>query len=204
MVMSILHASSIIATYGDILESQWAVYDSKMHYDKVEVSDQVSEDDEDDDDRESLDPTEMKKSSIYRFFRKLERYYVACRIVTSEVVHLVRHNFAINITVATVPILKTTSMPAEQNNSSHVGYSEYPTCEEFFMERFKIDVNTLHRKKLDSLRGSWSKSRKSNNLFLHAEMQMALFYAVNPQLCPIQGFIGMSKKCCWCCDFVLK
>jgi len=143
----------------------------------------------------------MKKSSIYRFFRKLERYYVACRVVTSELVHLVRsgnaeRNVTVDITVETVPILTTTSTPLEQN--------EYPTCEDFFMERFQIDVNTLDRKKLSSLCSSWPKGRKSNNLFLHAEMQMALYYALNPQLCPIQGFIGVSKKCCWCCDFVLK
>ena len=146
MVQSILHASTIIMIYGDSLESQWAAYDSKMRYDKVDVSKQVSEDDEDDD-RESFDVMEMKKCSIYRFFRKLERYYVACHIVTSEVVHLVRNNLATNITVATVPILKTTSTPAEQN--------EYPSCEEFFKDRLGADVNTLYQKKLGSLRCTW-------------------------------------------------
>jgi len=109
LVVSILHAYCIIANYGE-----------SVGY-------------EDDDDRESLDSAGMND---FRFFRKLERYYIACRIVTSEVVHLVRHNFAINITVATVPILKTTSTPAEQN--------EYHTCEGFFMDRFKIDANTIH------------------------------------------------------------
>ena len=32
MDITILHASSKIVTYGDILESQCSVYDSKMHY----------------------------------------------------------------------------------------------------------------------------------------------------------------------------
>jgi len=31
-----------------------------------------------------------------------------------------------------------------------------------------------------------------------------MFYALNPHLNSIQGFIGVSKKCCWCCDFVLR
>jgi hypothetical protein len=185
-VGSILYASGIMSMFGDILESQWAVYNSKT---------QVI-DDEDDDDCKFFGPVEMKKSPIYRFFRKLERYYVACRTVTLEVVHLVRSNFAIKIIVATVPILTTTSTPAEQN--------EYPTCDEFFTKCLKIDVKTLDPKKVDSLRESWLKSRESDNLFLHAEMQMALFYALNPQLYPIEGFIGVSKNCCWCCDFVLK
>src|SRR5204863_6589088 len=26
----------------------------------------------------------------------------------------------------------------------------------------------------------------------------------NPHVIPMQGFIAVSKKCCWCCDFVLK
>jgi hypothetical protein len=195
MTLSVLFASGIIDEFGDTLESQWAKYGygSEMHYDKDEMSDQVSEQD---DDQESFDLAEMKKSSIYRFFRKLQRYFVACRIVTSEVVDLVRSNVAIDITVATVPFSNTTSTPAEQN--------EYLTCEDFFMDRIKVDVNKLEKKKLDRLRNTWSKSRKDNNLFLHAEMQMALFYALNPQLFPIQNYIGLSKKCCWCCDFVLK
>ena len=133
MVSSIVHASTIIATYGNNLESQWAVYDSKISYNKIVADrpqglgneedlkrDQAQDMSEYDNDRESLDPAEMKKSSIYQFFWKLERYYVACQVVTSELVHLVRpgnaeHNVIINVTVKTVPILMTTSTPAEQN-----------------------------------------------------------------------------------------
>ena len=92
MVQSILHASTIIMIYGDSLESQWAAYDSKMRYDKVDVSKQVSEDDEDDD-RESFDPMEMKKSSIYRFFRKLERD------ITSPATLLLRRSFILFETI---------------------------------------------------------------------------------------------------------
>jgi hypothetical protein len=35
IVGSIIHASAIIAKYGDILESQRAVYNHKIYYDKV-------------------------------------------------------------------------------------------------------------------------------------------------------------------------
>ena len=34
--------------------------------------------------RESLDPSDTKESSIYRFLRQLERYYVVCLIATLE------------------------------------------------------------------------------------------------------------------------
>jgi hypothetical protein len=68
----------------------------------------------------------------------------------------------------------------------------------------QIDVKSLDPQKVSLLRDTWSHDRKSQNLSLQAEMQIAAFYALNPRLCPIQGFIGVSKKCCWCCDFVLK
>lgn len=45
MDITILHASSKVATYGDILESQCSVYDSKMHYDKVEENVRGCDDD---------------------------------------------------------------------------------------------------------------------------------------------------------------
>jgi hypothetical protein len=37
---------------------------------------------------------------------------------------------------------------------------------------------------------------KGDNVFLHVEMQLVLFYVLNPQLSPVRGYIGMSKKCC--------
>ena len=150
-------------------------------------------DTEEDDDRESLDAEEMKKSSIYRFVQKLSRYYVACGVITSELVALVRLGAGVNITVETVPISVTTSTPAKEN--------EYPSLESFLEQCMQIDVKSLDPQKVRCLRDLWPRDRNSQNLFLHAEMQMALFYALNPLLCPIQGFIGVSKKCC---DFILK
>jgi OTT_1508-like deaminase len=150
---------------------------------------------EDVDDCESLDSEEMKKSPIYRFLRKLNRYAVACRIIVSELVQLVRLGVGLHITVAEVPVSATTSTPMNEN--------EYPSFEQFLQERVRTGAK-LDSSKINRLRDTWTRSWESNNLFLHAEMQIASFYAHNPDLCPIQGFIGVSKKCCWCCDFVLK
>jgi hypothetical protein len=81
----------------------------------------------------------------------------------SELVRLIRSgdNATINVTVETVPLSTTTSTPAKQHG--------YRSCEEFFMERLQTNMNT---KKVNKLRDS----RQSNNLFLHAEMQIALVY----------------------------
>jgi hypothetical protein len=214
-VHAISNASIIIDGFAGSLEERWTIYDSKISPNKVAVDaletnednlqgEQVDgrqtgvdqDDTEDLDDHESLDQIEMTRSSIYRFLQKLSRYYVACRIITSELVALVRSGAEPNITVETVPISMTTSTPADEN--------EYPSFESYFEQCVRADVKSLDPKKVDRLLDKWPRDRESQNLFLHAEMQIALFYALNPLLCSIQGFIGVSKKCCWCCDFVLE
>jgi hypothetical protein len=212
VVNAIAHAYIIIEQNASTFEHQWAKYDTGSE-DRVAVDasgtqeenvqeeevdrgpDVEQEQTEDQDDRESLDPQEMK-SSIYRFLRKLSRYFVACAVITSELVGLIRSSDGFDIKVKTVSISTTTSTPAKEN--------EYPSFKSFFERRVQIDMKSLDPKKVDRLRDSWVHNRESQNLFLHAEMQIALFYALNPRLCPIQSFIGVSKKCCWCCDFVLK
>jgi hypothetical protein len=211
VVRVIAHAHVIIDKCTSTLEHQWATYDTgtskhRVVVDTLETQEdmqgeqvdggRVDVDTEEDDDHESLDAEEMKKSSIYRFVQKLSRYYAACGVITSELVALVRLGAGVNITVETVPISVTTSTPAKEN--------EYPSLESFLEQRMQIDVKSLDPQKVGRLRDLWPRDRNSQNLFLHAEMQMALFYALNPLLCPIQGFIGVSKKCCWCCDFVFK
>ena len=215
IVRSIIAASIIISKLSDTYEYLWTPYDLKVPRNKVvddvlegnagmedlgrqaeEGMDVDGEDLEHLDDHEFLDLVDMKKSSIYRFLRKLERYYVTCRIITSELVSLVRSGSELNVKVETVPILTTISTPAKEN--------EYPTFEDFFTQRMRVDLSMLDPKKVGGLRDSWPQKWRSQNLFLHAEMQIALFYALNPHLYPNQGFIGVSKKCCWCCDFVLK
>ena len=211
VVRAIAHAFVIADLCTDTLESQWATYDSDTYGHRTVVDAPETQDDvegeqidggrmdvdtEEYDDRESLDPEDMNKSSIYRFIRKLSRYYISCGVITSELVALVRSGAGVSIKVETVPVSITSSTPAKEN--------EYPSLESFLKQRMQMDVNSLDSQKVDRLRDSWPHDRKSQNLFLHAEMQIALFYALNPQLCPIRGFIGLSKKCCWCCDFVLK
>lgn len=215
VVDAIAHAYVISEGFADSLEPQWASYGSKAPRDEVTVSrletkeegvqgeqidggrvDREEENTEDLDDRESLDPEVLKKSSVYRFLRKLSRYHIACSLITSEVVALLRVGAGRNIKVETVPISTTTSTPANEN--------EHASFDSFFERCVRTDLNSLDPMKVSHLRDSWSGDTRSKNLFLHAEMQMALFYALNPQLYPIQGFMGVSKKCCWCCDFVLK
>jgi hypothetical protein len=109
LVRAISNASIIIDGFAVSLEEQWAIYDSQISRDLVAVG--ALETDEKDlqgeqvdgeylDDRESLDQIEMARSSIHRFLQKRSRYYVACRIITSELVALIHSGAEPNITVA--------------------------------------------------------------------------------------------------------
>jgi len=152
--------------------------------------------DVEDDDRESLDKEDLDKNPVYRFVRKLARYWTACHHIVRELVSLHRSGSPFTITIETIPFTITTSTPEIEN--------EYYDLASFFAERLATKLGTLESKAINALRDKWTRNWRKANLFLHAEMQMALFYSLNPQLNPIQGFIGVSKKCCWCCDFVLK
>ena len=94
----------------------------------------------------------MKKTSIYQFPQKLERYYVTCCIVTLELIYLVCSGaIKYNVIIEMIPILMTTSMPDEQN--------KYPSCKDFFSELLQTDVNTLDPKKVNGLHDSWPQTR---------------------------------------------
>jgi len=172
------------------LEPQW------INYHASSLPLEKSLDEELLDDYEYLDPLDLRKSAVHRFLWKLARYYTACHTVVCELVFLRRSWDALCIKVDTVPIIKTTSKPSEER--------EYHNMDTFLKRCTNTDLKTLNPKKTDILRDKWTPTWKNTDLFLHAEMQLVLFYTLNPQLSPIRGYIGMGKKCCWCCDFVLK
>jgi hypothetical protein len=91
-----------------------------------------------------------------------------------------------------VPFPVTTTTPTEQN--------EYEDLNSFLTDRTGVDIKKCDPEKIDRLRDKWDLENGKPVL----EMQLALYYALNPQLYPIEGFIGVSEKCCWTCDFVLR
>lgn len=147
------------------------------------------------DDYESVDPEDNQKSAIHCFLKKLARYYTACHTIVSELVALRRFGNDICITIETVPISRTTSTPANEN--------EHQTLDSFLKQHLCVDSKELVSKKLPALREEWSRAWGQAALTIHPEMQLVSFYVLNPQLSPLQGFIGLNKNSCWCCDFVL-
>jgi hypothetical protein len=166
-------------------EEQWTPYDTPTPTSEENV-----------DDYETLEEEDLGKSVIHRFFRKLSRYYSSCFIVVRELAAIRRSGHNLEISIQSVPIIRPTSTPEGEN--------EYPDLDSFLRDRFRVDRRTLDPRKVDKLKDKWRTTWAKGNLVLHAEMQLVLFYATNPQFNPIQNYIGVSKKCCWCCDFVLK
>jgi hypothetical protein len=82
--------------------------------------------------------------------------------------------------------------------------TEPESFEGYLRTSFALGLKSLLARKVDQVRDSWKTARAHKTLFLHAELQLALFYMQNPLSCPIGGFIGVSKKCCYLCDFTIK
>ena len=158
------------------------------------------DDGEEDEDRQSLTDEELRKSRIYRLVKKLAHYSIACHNVVRSVMNLSRPGGpSWDFKIETVPLdaANVTCSPQQLN--------EYSDAEKFFGERLKEETTALNGKLgISSLRDSWPSKWKTKNLFLHAEMQLALYYAFNPHITPLHGYIGVSQKCCFSCDLVLK
>ena len=146
-----------------------------------------------DDEYETLDAVDRKKNAVYRFMRKISCYSDACCTIARELAALHRSGTPLSIRIEAVPISVTTSTPAAEG--------EYATLGDILGECLNAQFRNLESENIESL---WSLTRQKDILFLHAEIQLALFYSLDPSLCPVQGFIGLTKKCCCCCDFAQR
>jgi OTT_1508-like deaminase len=187
-IRSAQHIISLGVTSSFSFEQQWTVYDTPTS--PSTDSEQNAED------YETLDDVDFHKSITHRFLHKLARYRAICHTIVRELVALRRSGHNLDIAIETVPISITTFSPSDEN--------EYPDLRTFLLSRMGVDARTLDPKKLDMLCDKWGTAWMKRNLILHAEMQLTLFYAMHDKIFPVRGYIGVSKKCCWCCDFVLK
>jgi len=146
-------------------------------------------------------PTEYERRAVSRLLRRLGKYYAASCTLVSELVDIVRRTgCGLCIQVQALPfqlsmdIMRT---PKVEN--------EYSSVDDFFRRCVTAGMWDLDFKKLEGFCNTWVKQWSSEVLYLHVEMQFALFYALNPDLSPKRNYIGMcGKKCCFCCDFVIR
>jgi hypothetical protein len=124
------------------------------------------------DDRESLDEEDLQKNVVYRFTRKISRYYTACNNIVRELVSLCRSGSRFTITIETVPFTVTTSTAEKEN--------EYPDLGSFFADRLRTDLRTLQSKAITTLRDKWKHAWKHVTLHLHARMPDGAFLLLQP------------------------
>jgi hypothetical protein len=184
-IMAAYNLISVGVTSEYSFEDQWTKHDTSF----IACDETIDE-------YETLDENDLRKSVIHRFVHKLARYYSSCNIIVRELVAFRRNGHKLDIKIKTVPISKTTSTPLDEN--------EHGDLDSFLRDRTGVVRATLDSKKLSKVADRWKTSSSKSNLVLHAEMQLVLFYATQSEFFPIQGYIGVSKKCCWSCNFVFK
>ncbi|KAJ7614662.1 hypothetical protein DFH06DRAFT_1240585 [Mycena polygramma] len=74
----------------------------------------------------------------------------------------------------------------------------------YLHNNFSMEYKTLQPSKAGAAKDSWASARKNPTLLFHAELHLALYYALNRAKYPMGGYLAVSKKCCALCDFVLK
>lgn len=154
------------------------------------------------DDAESLTTEELYKTPYERFLREAGLYAASATVIVYQLARFrsrcsrsSRFPGSSEIRVETTGISVTKEHPSAEN--------EFATFEDY-LSHLGVDIAGLDEKAISPCRDGWTYRRTSNFIYLHAEMQMAMFYALNPSVLPINGFLGVSKRCCWSCDFVLQ
>ncbi|KAJ6469620.1 hypothetical protein C8R47DRAFT_794447 [Mycena vitilis] len=81
---------------------------------------------------------------------------------------------------------------------------EPDSLDRYLRDHLGLTYASLLTGKAIATKDAWSSARSNKCLLFHAELRLALFYALNDDKYPINGYIGVSKRCCGLCDFVLK
>ncbi|KAJ6588562.1 hypothetical protein B0H19DRAFT_1100068 [Mycena capillaripes] len=133
-----------------------------------------------------------------KLVQKLGRYYIAMKNMVSTFRYLSKlHNRSVMsmVQVEVLPVRPRIAPAAD---------SEPTLLENYLSTQFNIAIQTLDPDKISSAREKWASTRATVSQFFHAELQLAMFYVIHPELVPMGGYFGVSKKCCALCDFVLK
>ncbi|KAJ7749285.1 hypothetical protein DFH07DRAFT_556668 [Mycena maculata] len=131
------------------------------------------------------------------YLAKLSRYLNASKNLAWSMVYLgTQESKAAIVGVEPLPILPGVRSPEDDD--------EPPDLESYLKQEFDVALSALHPDKYGSARDTWSGARTDRKPFFHAELQLAIFYTLNPDCLPMGSYLGVSKRCCALCDFVLK
>ncbi|KAF9004772.1 hypothetical protein BDQ17DRAFT_1325564 [Cyathus striatus] len=137
--------------------------------------------------------SELPRSLMLRVILTFARYAISCHIVVQSVyeIHVLRQEF--NIQLELVPNYgHQIPISTQQLNLPE-------TLQEVFDDlNIPVDI-----KSLPILQERWEDMLASTKLRVHPEIQLALFYAYNPEFWPESGIIATSKNPCTACQTFL-
>ncbi|KAJ7207962.1 hypothetical protein GGX14DRAFT_396160 [Mycena pura] len=138
---------------------------------------------------------------IRRYVSHLARYSTAAEHVV-ECFKFLRRTCqrpnASTFTIQCVPLLDSLRLGSAADDEEPINIETY------LRDNFNVPYKSLLPNKGSQARDSWTAARNRKCSFLHTELQLAMFYCLNPDLLPVAGYIGVSKRCCGLCAFVLK
>ncbi|KAJ7292911.1 hypothetical protein C8J57DRAFT_1267541 [Mycena rebaudengoi] len=144
---------------------------------------------------------EAMSSEVQSFIKRLARYPTATATLVKTFIDIKLLHKTPAASLFDVVAINTTR---PESILTCAADSNEPSSFEDYLTVFDLTSKDLIPQKIDQVRDTWCAARSRKTSFLHAELQLALFYIQNPERCPLGGFIGVSKKCCHLCDFVLK
>jgi hypothetical protein len=171
------------------------------------VLDEIFTDDEDEDDDNENGDGRKPSCLVVRCLKKFARYYNASITLLYLTFRLSKKvnsgkkvdTISISVSIESVSLIRWRTL-VDKNNLTEV-YTEEHALEEYAQELgISGIVNSASKEHFNE---KFCKSRKTP-LYVHAEVQLAIYYCLNPHVIPIYGMIGVSKYCCYTCNAFLK
>ncbi|KAJ6565970.1 hypothetical protein B0H10DRAFT_1074385 [Mycena sp. CBHHK59/15] len=130
----------------------------------------------------------------------MARYSTAAKNIAGCLIALrIRHPSS-----PTASIFDVVTVEMDPTMASPLDDGEPAAFDECLNKTLSLNFHQLDSGKGDGTKDTWDSESRKRTMFLHTELQLSCFYALHPDLCPLGCYIGVSKRCCFLCDFVIK
>ncbi|KAJ7220099.1 hypothetical protein GGX14DRAFT_389479 [Mycena pura] len=135
----------------------------------------------------SSPPTAMLALEGRKFVEKLGRYFIAAKNIVWTFRYLSKLHKRPAMSMVQVEVLPV------QLRTSPAADSEPTSLEYYLSTHLNVAIQTLDPDKLSSARDQWASASGTVSQLFHAELQLAMFYAVHPELVPMGGRLQKSS-----------
>ncbi|KAJ7026545.1 hypothetical protein C8F04DRAFT_1124952 [Mycena alexandri] len=138
-------------------------------------------------------------NAAVQYINELERYFQAAKSIIACFANLSRKMHG--APVASSFRVEVLTPPPNASPSEDM---EPEDLDSYLTPQLNIFSKSLTAERVGVVKDKWSAARDDHTLSDHAEMQLAVFYIMNPELLPLSDYIGLSHPSCGLCDFVLR